>query len=117
MIYEGLNVAINNFKIFIFGNGFGTSFLLIDGYYWSGTKYANYHSQYITILVESGIFSILLNLIFTLLIPIFNKSYNYIFPLVIGLFFYNIFYQIILEPIYWFIIFTYYYESVKKYVQ
>ncbi len=54
-----MQTAFNNLKILIIGNGFGTSFLLIEGYYWSGTKYANYHSMYITSLVECGVFTFL----------------------------------------------------------
>ena len=91
LIYEGMITAISSIKIFLFGNGFGTSFLLIHGYYWSGTKYANYHSLYITLLVEIGIVGTLSFVLFSLIIPILKKMYSILFPLVIGLFFYNIF--------------------------
>ena len=109
LIIDGIKTAINNFKTFLVGNGFGTSFLLIHGYYWSGSKYANYHSLYVTTLVESGFLSMLSMIFFSFIIPAYNKiSKNLIYPLIIGLFFYNIFYQIILEPIYWYILFYYY---------
>ena len=111
LIYEGLTTALTNIKILLFGNGFGTSFLLIHGYYWSGTKYANYHSLYITLLVEIGILGTVSFIFYSFLIPIFKKMYSTLFPLVIGLFFYNIFYQIIVEPIYWFIILLFYKEN------
>jgi len=111
LIYEGIMTAFSNLKILLVGNGFGTSFLLIHGYYWSGTKYANYHSLYITTLVEIGILGTLSFLLFTFIIPLLKKMYNNIFPLIIGLFFYNIFYQVILEPVYWFILLLFYKEN------
>ena len=113
LIYEGLQTALGNIKILLLGNGFGTSFLLIKGYYWSGTKYANYHSMYITLLVECGLFTFICSSFYTFIVPLFNKCKNIYMPLVFGLFFYNIFYQLLLEPIYWFIIFIYYYENYK----
>ena len=111
LIYEGITTALGDIKLLILGNGFGTSFLLIKGYYWSGTKYANYHSMYVTILVESGLFALISAFFYTFIIPFYNKYKNMYMPLVFGLFFYNIFYQLILEPVYWFIIFIYYYEN------
>ena len=115
LIIEGMQTAIRNFKTFFIGNGFGTSFLLIHGYYWSGTKYANYHSMYITVFAESGILSFLSLLFYTFIIPIYNKRYSIFLPFVGGLFFYNIFYQVILEPIFWFVIFLYYYDMILLY--
>ena len=113
LIVEGIQTAFNNLKILILGNGFGSSFLLIEGYYWSGTKYANYHSMYITLLVECGIFAFLAAVFYTFIIPLFNKTKNLYMPIIFGLFFYNIFYQLILEPVYWFIVLLYYYENYK----
>jgi len=113
LIVEGIQTVFNNLKILILGNGFGTSFLLIEGYYWSGTKYANYHSMYITLLVECGIFAFLAAVFYTFIIPLFNKTKNLYMPVIFGLFFYNIFYQLILEPVYWFIVLLYYYENYK----
>ena len=114
LIIDGIKTAFNELKILLLGNGYGTSFLLIHGYYWSGSKYANYHSQYITTLVESGIFSLISILMVTFIIPVINKMYNYLFPFIIGLFLYNIFYQVILEPIYWFIILLFYKEKCNN---
>ena len=113
LIYEGIQTALGDIKLLLLGNGFGTSFLLIKGYYWSGTKYANYHSMYITILVECGIFAFISSFFYTFIIPVLNKYKNVYLPLLFGLFFYNIFYQLILEPIYWFIVFIYYYENYQ----
>ena len=48
------------------------------------------------------------------IIPVYNKRYSIFLPFVGGLFFYNIFYQVILEPIFWFVIFLYYYDLHKE---
>ena len=69
--------------------------------------------MYITILVECGIFAFISSFFYTFIIPVLNKYKNVYLPLLFGLFFYNIFYQLILEPIYWFIVFIYYYENYQ----
>ena len=65
LIYDGIITALNDLKILILGSGYGTSYKLIEGYYWSGSKYGNYHSMYITSLVECGIFIVNDDLYFT----------------------------------------------------
>ena len=113
LIYEGITTAFANFKYLILGSGYGTSFLLIYGYYFSGIKYANYHSMYITSLVECGLLNCLSLLLYTFIIPLLNKKRNVIYPFIFALFFYNIFYQLIHEPLFWFIILFYYQNNIN----
>ncbi|MAV93730.1 MAG: hypothetical protein CMG01_06210 [Candidatus Marinimicrobia bacterium] len=108
LILEGFAKAFNDFKILFFGSGFGTSFLLIKGYYWSGIKYGNYHSLYITTLVECGIFNTISMFIISFLLPFIIDYKNHIFTLLFGLLFFNIFYQLIMEPVFWFSILLFY---------
>lgn len=108
LILEGFTKAFNDFKILFFGSGFGTSFLLIKGYYWSGIKYGNYHSLYITTLVECGIFNTISMFIISFLLPFIIDYKNHIFTLLFGLLFFNIFYQLIMEPVFWFSILLFY---------
>jgi len=108
LIEDGVDVLSNNFKIFLFGNGHGTSYDLIEGYRMSKNKNANYHSQYLSIFVENGLFAFLSFLFLTVLLPIIYTR-NILFPIIIGMFFFNIFYQLLNEPIYWFIIMLFYY--------
>ncbi len=108
LILEGFAKAFNDFKILFFGSGFGTSYLLIKGYYWSGIKYGNYHSLYITTLVECGIFNTISMFIISFLLPFIIDYKNHIFTLLFGLLFFNIFYQLIMEPVFWFSILLFY---------
>ena len=108
LILEGFRTAFNDFKILFLGSGFGTSFLLIKGYYWSGIKYGNYHSLYITTLVECGIFNTISMFMISFLLPFIVNYKSHIFSLLFGLFFFNIFYQLIMEPVFWFSILFFY---------
>jgi len=108
LIIEGFQLALSEIKILFFGIGQGVSHLVIKGYYWSGSKYGNFHSQYITILVENGFLALIAFLNITFLIPIIKYKRNFIFPLLFSLFFYNIFYQLSYEPLYWFLILFFY---------
>ena len=101
-------------KIFLIGNGHGTSYKTIKGYRMSGNKNANYHSQYLSIFVENGFFAMLSFLILTLIYPIYKKN-SVFYPLVIGVFIFNLFYQLINEPAYWLLIFLFYFTLINKY--
>ena len=108
LIIEGFQLALSELKILFFGIGQGVSHLVIKGYYWSGSKYGNFHSQYITILVENGFLALIAFLNISFLIPIIKYRKNLVFPLLFSLFFYNIFYQLSYEPLYWFLILFFY---------
>ncbi len=105
-----VNEIFSNLRIFFLGIGHGMSFKLIDGYRMSYSKNANYHSQYLSIFVENGFFAFISFLLLTLIYPIFFKNNIYL-PLMVGSFFYNIFYQLINEPSFWLIIFLFYYAN------
>ena len=108
LIIEGFFTAFSSIKILLFGSGFGTSYHLIEGYYWSGTKYGNYHSMYITSLVECGIFNSIFLFIYSFLYPLYISNKNIFLDLVIGLFFFNFFYQLNVEPMFWAVILLFY---------
>ena len=105
---DGLVTAFNNIKILLLGSGIGTSYHLIEGYYWSGSKYGNYHSMYITSLVETGIFNLLSLLAFSFILPLYKSYKNIFLDFIICLFFFNIFYQLNMEPLFWFVMLLFY---------
>ena len=47
LIKNGIYKSFNDIKIFLFGFGHGNSYKIIEGIYWSGSKYGNLHSQYL----------------------------------------------------------------------
>ena len=108
LIIEGIYTAFNDFKILLIGAGYGTSYHLIEGYYWSGVKYGNYHSMYITSLVECGLLNCLSLLVFTIIWPLYYSNKNFITNFILGMFIFNIFYQLNVEPVFWFTIFLFY---------
>ena len=114
LINDAINTIGSSGKIFLIGNGHGTSYKTIDGYRMSGNKNANYHSQYLSIFVENGFFAFLSFLFLTLIYPIYNNR-SIFYPLLIGVFIFNIFYQLINEPAYWLLIFLFYYSIFTKY--
>ena len=114
LINDALDTIISSGKIFIIGNGLGTSYKTIKGYRMSGTKNANYHSQYLSIFVENGFFAFLSFLFLTIIYPIYNNK-SIFYPMIIGVFIFNIFYQLINEPAYWFLIFLFYHSLSNKY--
>jgi len=108
LIVKGTKLILADMKYFFFGIGHGVSYLLTDGYYWSGTKYGNFHSQYLSIFIENGVFAFFSFLFFTLIYPIYLGKKNIYLPLLIALIFFNIFYQLTNEPTYWLVILLFY---------
>ncbi len=108
LIAKGTKLILADMKYFFFGIGHGVSYLLTDGYYWSGTKYGNFHSQYLSIFIENGVFAFFSFLFFTLIYPIYFGKKNIYLPLLIALIFFNIFYQLTNEPTYWLVILLFY---------
>ena len=108
LIAKGTKLILADLKYFFFGIGHGVSYLLTDGYYWSGTKYGNFHSQYLSIFIENGVFAFFSFLFFTLIYPIYLGKKNIYLPLLIALIFFNIFYQLTNEPTYWLVILLFY---------
>ena len=101
LVKRGFEVSFDDFKNFFFGIGFGSSYTVLDDFF-GGHKYGNFHSLFISILVETGIFAFMI-FTFLLIYPIlYSKKY---IPLLLTLIFFNIFYQLTLEPIFWFCLF------------
>lgn len=77
------------------GHGYGSSFLYLQDFF-VGNEYANYHSVYVTLLVEAGIVSVLL--IWALLLPPVFGGRRW---LAIGAVLFGVFYQGLSDPIFW----------------
>lgn len=96
LVERGLEIASSGVQNFFLGTGFGSSRLLLNDVFID--KYANFHSIYISFLVETGILSLFVLLLLCCL-PLV-KSRNYM-PMMLGLMVVNLFYQLSLEPIFW----------------
>ena len=113
LIAKGTKLILSDMKYFFLGIGHGVSYLLTDGYYWSGSKYGNFHSQYITIFIENGIIAFFSFSFLTIIYPLIKGRNNIYLPLLLSLIFFNIFYQLTSEPTYWLVILLFYKYSAK----
>lgn len=100
LIKRAYETALESEKNFLVGNGFGASYnILLEFFPFALDKLKNFHSTYLTFLAESGAISLLILLIYTFYPVSYNKKFV---PVVIGTAVFNIFYQIHLEPMFWF---------------
>lgn len=97
LIYLGLHLVSNSARIFVVGHGLGASGSLLYEFF-QDSKYANFHSLYVTLLVECGFFSLLVTLVI-LCTPVVRL--NTLSPLLFGFIVFNVFYQTLYEPIFW----------------
>ena len=91
------------FKNPFFGAGFGASYLDLNDIF-DGNKYSNYHSLYITLLAEGGLFTFFLCILILIIPLFFSEGKNIYKPLLVALIIFNIFYQSILSPIFWIVL-------------
>lgn len=94
----GATIADAGARNLLIGIGFGSSYRVLDRFF-AGNLYANFHSIYVSLLVENGIPALFVFLLICLLPFLRTKNY---FPLLLGLMAFNVFYQLILEPMLWF---------------
>lgn len=97
LMRQGVAEATRDVPRTMMGAGYGTSYLLLRDRF-GGDRYGNFHSLYVTLWVESGIFALLLILIL-LMRPLARPSEWR--ALVFGAILFNVFYQSIAEPAFW----------------
>lgn len=89
---------LGDMKIFTLGVGYGSSYTVTKDIL-GDTKYANFHSLYLTFFVESGILSFLLLLILMFYSLKYSGEYS---PIILMSLWFNIYYQTNAEPLFWF---------------
>ena len=81
----------------LIGLGYGSSYLVLDDIF-PGNRYGNFHSLYVSMFAESGVFALLL-IVVLLAVPLARRGpYR---ALVLGLVVFNVFYQATVEPAFW----------------
>jgi hypothetical protein len=100
LMRQGLAEATRDVPRTLVGVGYGTSYLLLRDRF-GGDRYGNFHSLYVTMWVESGIFA--LALVLVLLIRPLRLPSEWR-ALMLGAILFNVFYQAIAEPAFWAII-------------
>jgi hypothetical protein len=100
LIQRGIAEGSSTIPRGLVGLGYGNSYLVLEDFF-PGNRYGNFHSLYVTMFAEAGIFAFLL-IVALLFTPVFLGG-----PwraLVAGSVVFNIFYQLPTEPAFWFLL-------------
>ncbi len=98
LLGRGVEEGAESVKRATIGMGYGNSYMELQDIF-PGNKYGNFHSLYVTMLAESGVLALLVSLIL-LIYPLgLPGPWR---PLIAGLVAFNIFYQTLAEPLFWF---------------
>ncbi len=100
LLDRGMEEATASVRRAAVGAGYGESFLLLQDIF-PGNRYGNFHSLFLTVMVESGVFALMLLLVL-LGVPLLYDSP--LRPMVAGLVGFNIFYQSLGEPTFWLVL-------------
>lgn len=98
LLGRGVEEGVESVKRATIGMGYGNSYMELQDIF-PGNKYGNFHSLYVTMLAESGVLALILSLIllgYPLGLP---GAWR---PLIWGFVAFNIFYQTLAEPLFWF---------------
>jgi hypothetical protein len=98
LLGRGVEEGTESLKRATIGMGYGNSYMELQDIFPSN-KYGNFHSLYVTMLAESGVFALILSLVL-LGYPLgLLGAWR---PLIAGFVAFNIFYQTLAEPLFWF---------------
>lgn len=100
VLQRGWEVGTADFKRVLLGVGYGNSYLTLQDIF-PGNKYGNFHSLFVTLFAESGVFAAALGAVI-LLYPLLRPG---VFrPLIAGLFLYNLFQQSHVDAVAWLVL-------------
>jgi len=98
LLGRGVEEGTESLKRAAIGMGYGNSYMELQDIF-PGNKYGNFHSLYVTMLAESGVFALILSLVL-LGYPLgLLGAWR---PLIAGFVAFNVFYQTLAEPLFWF---------------
>lgn len=98
LLGRGVEEGTGSVKRAVIGLGYGNAYLVLQDVF-PGNKYGNFHSLYVTMLAESGVLALILSLVLLLSPLLLPGPFR---PLVAGFVFFNLFYQTLAEPLFWF---------------
>jgi len=100
LVERGLTASMSSVPRALIGHGYGNSYLELQDVF-PANKYGNYHSLYVTMFAEAGIFALLLTLV---LLAAPMAAGGFWRPFVAASVCFNFFYQTTTEPVYWFVL-------------
>lgn len=100
LIARGVEEGSSSIPRSLIGLGYGNAYLVLQDFF-PGTPYGNFHSLYVTMFAEMGVFAFVATLIL-LLTPVFlGGPWR---PMAAAAVIFNVFYQTTTEPIFWFVL-------------
>lgn len=97
LITRGLHTSAESMNAAVRGLGYGSSHMALQDFF-PGNRYGNFHSIYIGMLVEAGVFALLV-LLSLILIPLLRRGeYR---PVVAAAATFGLFYGALSEPVFW----------------
>lgn len=100
LLQRGWEIGTESARNALIGIGFGNAFTVLQDLFPSN-KYANFHSLYISLLVESGVFALTFGLILLLYPLVRGGSFR---PLIAGMVLFNVFYHATADPVFWLVL-------------
>jgi O-Antigen ligase len=97
LLVRGFEIVTESPKNALVGIGYGNAFAYLQDIF-PGNKYGNFHSLYLTLLAECGGLGLLLGVVLIFYAAARGGVYQ---PLIVGLAFFNIFYQTGTETVFW----------------
>lgn len=99
LIAYGVELASSKVKYALVGVGFGNSPRVLEQFF--DEDAANFHSYYITLLVECGVLALILGTLVMAIPALRSPTYR---PMMAGFAAFNIFYQLNTEALFWFVL-------------
>lgn len=100
LLNKGVATFSESVRTMAFGIGFGSAYTALADFF-DFDKNSNFHSLYITLLAETGFLTLIIVTILLIIPTFMSPQYT---PLLVALIFFNLFYQMTLEPAFWLII-------------
>lgn len=100
LIEHGWFVATSSLHNALLGIGYGNGLSVLQDFF-PGNRYANFHSLYVTLLAESGVFALGVGLVLLFTPLVLGGPFA---PLLAGFLAFSVFYQANAEPTFWLIL-------------
>jgi hypothetical protein len=100
LIQRGIDEGTATVPRSLIGFGYGTAYLFLQDMF-PNSRYGNFHSLYVTMFAESGVFALLLVLVLMVVPLTWGGPWR---PVVVGSMAFNLFYQTTAEPMFWFVL-------------
>lgn len=97
LLSRGIHEATESIPRALLGLGFGSSYTVLQDVF-PGNRYGNFHSLYISMFAESGVFALVLTLALLIVPMVRGGPYR---ALIAAAIVFNIFYQATAEPAFW----------------